>query len=171
MSNIFITSDTHFWHTNIIKYCNRPFESVEEMNEKLIENWNSIVNKYDTVYHLGDFCIGGRQQIYDLVHRLKGNIKLIKGNHDSHSNKFFRECGFKEVYDLPILLNNKYLLSHTPINVSDYIINLYGHVHTDSRYDTYTYNSVCMCVERHEYKPVAFEYVNSLYQGGEKQHG
>lgn len=163
MSNIFITSDTHFYHTNIIKYCNRPFESVEEMNEKLIENWNNVVNKYDTVYHLGDFCIGDRKQITETAHRLRGNIKLIKGNHDAHSNKFFRECGFQEVYDLPILLENKFLLSHTPIAISDYIVTLYGHVHTDENYDTYTYNSACMCVERHEYKPVSLEYIKSLY--------
>jgi calcineurin-like phosphoesterase family protein len=55
MKNIFFTSDTHFYHTNIIKYCNRPFSSVEEMNQKLIENWNNTISEHDTIFHLGDF--------------------------------------------------------------------------------------------------------------------
>lgn len=53
--NIFFTSDTHFWHENIIKFCNRPFSSVEEMNDTIIENWNKVVGENDIVFHLGDF--------------------------------------------------------------------------------------------------------------------
>jgi calcineurin-like phosphoesterase family protein len=54
---IFFTSDTHFNHKNIIKLCNRPFTSIEEMNEKIIENWNNIVKPEDIVWHLGDFAL------------------------------------------------------------------------------------------------------------------
>ena len=53
---IFFTSDTHFWHVNIIKYCNRPFETIEEMNETIIEKWNSKISKDDIVFNLGDFA-------------------------------------------------------------------------------------------------------------------
>ena len=55
---IFWTSDSHYFHNNILKYCNRPFGSVEAMNEALVANWNSVVKPDDHVYHLGDFCFG-----------------------------------------------------------------------------------------------------------------
>lgn len=55
----FFTSDTHFNHANIIRFCNRPFKDVEQMNETLIANWNRVVGTNDIVFHLGDFCLGG----------------------------------------------------------------------------------------------------------------
>ena len=58
---VFFTSDTHFNHANIIKFCERPFGSIEEMNEALIANWNRVVGKDDIVFHLGDFCFGGSE--------------------------------------------------------------------------------------------------------------
>ena len=57
---IFFTSDHHFYHSNIIKYCQRPFHSVEEMNEEMIRRWNSVVGVDDTVYYLGDFSLAKR---------------------------------------------------------------------------------------------------------------
>jgi len=60
--NIWFTSDTHFNHRNIIGYAQRPFESVEEMNEVMIERWNASVRGEDTIYHLGDFSFGGGRQ-------------------------------------------------------------------------------------------------------------
>jgi len=76
---IWFTSDTHFNHKNIIKYCKRPFASVEEMNETLIQNWNNVVSNKDTIYHLGDFCFGVP---YPFLGRLNGKIKIISGSHD-----------------------------------------------------------------------------------------
>lgn len=78
---IWFTSDTHFNHTNIIKYANRPFHSVEEMNDVIINNWNSLVKEDDIVYHLGDFCFGDPWKYLDALY---GNIKIILGSHDSH---------------------------------------------------------------------------------------
>ena len=80
--NIFFTSDTHFWHDNIIKFCNRPFNSIEEMNDTIIENWNKVVGKNDIVFHLGDFCFCGSDKFKDIIERLNGYIYLILGNHD-----------------------------------------------------------------------------------------
>lgn len=106
---IYFTSDQHFWHSNVIKYCNRPFSSVEEMNEKLIANYNSVVAPEDVVYHLGDFSMAFRSvEIYP--QRLNGTKHLIMGNHDfchpSHKKgkaqpeiwkRKYLDCGFASV--------------------------------------------------------------------------
>ena len=78
----FFTSDTHFNHANIIRFCNRPFKDVEQMNEVMIANWNSVIGKDDTVFHLGDFCLGGAAEWTKILERLNGKIYLIMGNHD-----------------------------------------------------------------------------------------
>ena len=81
--NIWFTSDTHFFHENIIFLNNRPYKSVQEMNEDLIHKWNTVVGLNDIVYHLGDVgmkCSPERLNL--LLKRLNGKIHLIKGNHD-----------------------------------------------------------------------------------------
>lgn len=98
MPRTFFTSDTHFGHRNIIKYCNRPFiddlylegdsrrYAVEAMNEFLIERWNSVVGKDDIVYHLGDFAYtGALGRAIELRLALNGKIHFIEGNHDAHA--------------------------------------------------------------------------------------
>jgi len=79
---IHFTSDTHWGHKNIIKYSNRPFSSVEEMNEKLILNWNERVQQHDIVYHLGDFAFLPYDQLKKTARRLNGEKHFILGNHD-----------------------------------------------------------------------------------------
>jgi calcineurin-like phosphoesterase family protein len=96
--NTFFTSDTHFLHRNIIKYCSRPFVDecypdtderhfmVKEMNEKLISNWNAVVKPNDVVYHLGDFSYTGPlHRAIQCRMSLNGEIHLIEGNHDQHA--------------------------------------------------------------------------------------
>jgi len=77
--NIWFTSDTHFNHKNTISYAQRPFESVEEMNEVMIEHWNALVRDEDTIYHLGDFSFGGSESILRILQKLKGRIHLCMG--------------------------------------------------------------------------------------------
>lgn len=79
---LFFTADHHWHHERIIKYCQRPFSNVEEMDEKLITNWNNVVGDDDIVFHLGDFAKGGSSEWSRLLQRLKGKIYLILGNHD-----------------------------------------------------------------------------------------
>jgi len=76
---VYFTADNHFGHTNIMKYCNRPFSTVEEMDETLIANWNGRVKPTDTIYVLGDFCWHNPSRY---TKRLNGEIHLIAGNHD-----------------------------------------------------------------------------------------
>lgn len=79
---IYLTSDTHINHKSICLYSNRPFNSVEEMNEALIKNWNRVVTPNDTVYHLGDVSFGTDKQTFEYFERLNGKIHIILGNHD-----------------------------------------------------------------------------------------
>lgn len=80
-SGVFFTSDLHFRHGNIIKYCNRPFETVQEQTEKLIENWNKTVPDTATVFILGDFAFATKNQQRTILQRLTGKKYLILGNH------------------------------------------------------------------------------------------
>ena len=168
MSKIFLTSDTHFNHGNIIKYCNRPYANVENMNEAMIESWNRFVGKDDIVYHLGDFAMGSKDEIERLVARLNGRIKLVKGNHDNYKPAVYRNLGFAEVYDKPIIIENFWILSHAPIEgmVGKNIpfCNIYGHVHDDARYTSFARSGICVCVERWGYVPVDFEFLKKEYQ-------
>jgi calcineurin-like phosphoesterase family protein len=81
MSNIWFTADTHYYHTNVIRFCARPFSSVEEMNEAMVARWNEVVRPEDTVYHLGDFSMAARP-VEVFSPRLMGKKHLIPGNHD-----------------------------------------------------------------------------------------
>lgn len=82
---VWFTSDLHFHHRNICKYCNRPYNSLEEMHEALITNWNSVVKEDDTVFLLGDMGFCGYEKLKELLSRLNGSIILVTGNHDAPS--------------------------------------------------------------------------------------
>lgn len=175
MSTFFI-ADTHFNHSDIIKYCNRPFVSSEDQTNKLIENWNRVVKDEDTVFVLGDFFFFYNPKECDLentgifikesneciriLSQLKGHKHLIKGNHDVRSDKQYSEMGFEFVSPYPIIYDNFFILSHEPLLLSQTTpyFNLYGHVHNDDRF-TDTSTSKCVSVERINYKPVSLEKV------------
>lgn len=183
--NTWFTSDTHFWHGNIIKYCNRPWHKsvdaeglpvvdgadVQQMNEDLIARWNAVVGKDDIVWHLGDFCFGKKENVADVLSRLNGNVNLIMGNHDRHKMKFYYDAGFHRVYDHPVVLSNFFILSHAPlpyIQNGGVFANLFGHVHDSPAYKTWSKNSVCLCVERHGYRPISWK---EIQEGLAKQNG
>lgn len=109
------TSDTHFYHANVITYCDRPFKDplryapnrdgvmvpkpdVEMMNRVMIERWNSVVGPRDHVYHLGDFAMGPRNLLAPTLKKLNGYKFLVRGNHD-RSASAMHEAGFDEVYE------------------------------------------------------------------------
>lgn len=131
MSNIFFTGDTHFFHHNIIKFSNRPYQSVWEMNEALIDNWNERVALNDTIYHLGDVTWKNPEEV---LPRLNGKIILIKGNHD-HKIEKLKKNGIREVHDyLELKIGFRFfVLFHYPIerwNRGHYgAIHLHGHSH------------------------------------------
>ena len=155
-------------HTNAIRYCDRPFKTVEEMNETIIKRWNMMVNKDDIVYHLGDFAFVNKEATQEIVSQLNGRIRLIRGNHDTHNNQWYRDCGFEEVYDHPIIIKDFVVLSHEPMPfvMNQVYVNLYGHVHTSPMFETWGKQSACLCVERHNYQPVREETIIEHFNGG-----
>ena len=112
MSAFFI-ADTHFGDGNILRYENRPFATVEEMDQELIRRWNETVSPEDTVYLLGDFSFYGKEKSTEILSALQGHIRLVMGNHDTRSTQWYRDCGFEEVYDCPILFESFWPVSYT----------------------------------------------------------
>lgn len=139
---VFFTSDTHFNHTNIIKYCDRPFASIEEMNETLIDNWNSVVGPKDIIFHLGDFSFGGELEWTKILRRLNGRVYLILGNHDLNTMGQGLISGFEHVaMEMRIQIGNqKIYLNHFPFlcfeGESKDVWQLFGHVHTRKSFNS-----------------------------------
>ena len=140
-SKIFFTSDTHFGHDNIIKFCDRPFKDIEEMDFKLIENWNKKVPQDGLVFHLGDFAWGGYEVWKKVRDQLNGDIILIKGNHDQKNMTATAEQElFKHVtWQMFIQIEGRKLwLNHYPFlcyagvyrEPKKLIYQAYGHVHS-----------------------------------------
>src|SRR5688572_21270703 len=93
MAEIWVISDTHFNHENIIKYCGRPFKDAKSMNECMVERWNETVKPQDKVYHLGDVYMGGgfdREHTLNLLCNLNGKKRLILGNHDNGKDQILQ---------------------------------------------------------------------------------
>jgi calcineurin-like phosphoesterase family protein len=153
-------SDTHFFHTNMLKFVNdqghriRPFNSLEEMHELMIERWNSVVKDRDFVYHLGDVTFQYHGAFNQLMKRLKGDKRLLPGNHDKIWDPAlinnFQKCfgtwkGFKE---------HNFTCTHHPFILSDLRdghFNVHGHTHQNFKEDLHYIN---VCVEVRDYTPV-----------------
>lgn len=151
---IFLIGDCHFGHRNIIKYCNRPFKDVEDMNEQLIKNWNSVVGKNDIVYVVGDFALCGKQKIIEIGQRLNGRKRLVLGNHDQASIETYRAAGFEFVYNHHIVLDDFFIVSHVPQNnMQAPFLNIHAHTHEPSNSE----NHFCVSVENINYTPLNFE--------------
>jgi calcineurin-like phosphoesterase family protein len=139
MSNIFIISDTHFGHANILKFTDsttgeriRPqFASVEEMDEHMVERWNSVVGDSDIVYHLGDVYF---EHGHRVLPRLKGRKRLILGNHDNGKSEYIQKY-FQKVLMWRMFPEFNCVLTHVPIHESGMYkvqYNMHGHIHQNA---------------------------------------
>lgn len=166
---IWVTSDTHFNHDNILKWDNGrkgDFLSVEEMNETLIDNWNSVVKPGDKIYHLGDVFFGSKDWFKSNWPRLNGQKRLVVGNHDDI--KFLSSGGFfKKVQMWRMFPELSVVLTHVPINMNadhrKYSINIHGHLHRNRinipqikgiGWSPLDLRYVNVCVENTNYTPV-----------------
>ena len=150
-----IVSDTHFFHKNIGKYCNRP----ENWQDRIIENWNRLVSPDEDVLHLGDYCFGLRDNVQQITDILHGKLCLILGNHDRRSKSFYRSLDIKLVPKQLIVEygTQRVWFSHHPIiPLPEDIINLHGHIHNNvlpSQESQLGKNHINMSVEVREYRP------------------
>ena len=172
---IWLTADSHLGHTNILKYCPRPFSSVEEMDVALINNINSVVQSDDTLYHLGDFTFG-IQKVKFYRDQIKcQNIVLVRGNHDPHKKNgephHVLLDNFQAVHDLYRLRANhngkelRIILCHYAMRTwngsHNGSMHLFGHSHGSMPDDPRSL-SCDVGVDCHNYMPIDIETIEQI---------
>lgn len=135
MEQTWFISDTHFGHEKILHPDGkgrraRPFKSVEEMDEHMVERWNSVVGKGDRVWHLGDFAFG--RDALDIAGRLNGTKELILGNHDQYPNAAYLQY-FRKLHGAVYLREKMFIMTHVPVHPGNLAgskcFNIHGHFH------------------------------------------
>lgn len=161
MSKTYFIADLHFNDSRILLYENRQFTDVKQMDEEMVRCWNSVVGSVDNVYVLGDF--GAENVESEFLLRLNGSKFLIKGNHDKNGNDYYRQKGFAEVYDLPVVFEGFWILSHEPLYVNTNMpyANIFGHVHNSPMFKDFSPQHFCVSAERLNYTPVDFDTIKS----------
>lgn len=166
MKKTYFSSDWHLDHKNVIKYDNRPFKSVDEMNETIIVNYNNIVKPEDDFYFLGDFSFNVKKMENHLS-RLNGNLFFIKGNHDGKEHiNLYKKYGIFLGEQKEIKVNNQsIILNHYSMKVWNKshhgTWHLYGHSHGSLPDDknSLSFDAGCMLFD---YKPIEFEQVQKI---------
>lgn len=163
MTRQFLISDTHFFHEKIIEV-GRPFKNAEQMNARLVKNWNRVVNPGDIVFHLGDFGFGSLSSLTEVFRKLRGQKILVRGNHDKFTLTQYYGMGWAAVLDAVELKHMaKIKLRHIPYTNqfpdSDYVI--HGHIHSldaeDVRNIIHPHQHLNVCVEHINYTPILLE--------------
>lgn len=166
---IYHIGDPHWGHERIIELCNRPFETVDEMNLKLINNWNNTVTNYDTVYVHGDVFLCPTEQMIMISQILRGKKIFIRRNHDGQSRtKIVERMGFEDVQDKIIIKD--LILSHYRLEddeIPDGLLNVHAHTHNTKENDD---KHFCVSVEMIGYKPISqleiIKYHKSIHEMG-----
>lgn len=172
-------SDPHFGHAAVVNYCKRPFVDVEEMDTQLIDNYNDLIGKGDTVLWLGDCFFGSSEYAKDVMDELNGTKILVWGGHDGSISRMLK-VGFSMVmyFAYVSIADQTCLARHYPYPgskhrdgriVNDYVeqhlmplknqVLIHGHTHTDKRLIN---NQIHVGVDAWDFKPVMFEQVEEL---------
>jgi calcineurin-like phosphoesterase family protein len=168
MINVWFTSDFHLGHRNIIRYCNRSFDSIQEMDATLLANLNSKVGENDVLYFLGDFCLGGTDQAKLYRDRIVcRNIHIIEGNHDSAVRElkgaFYSWNQMTEIR----VGGQRIVLCHYAMRVwhhsSRGVWHLYGHSHGNLP-DEPTSLSIDVGVDSHDFQPWHFHEIRKVME-------
>jgi len=156
---IYFTADQHFGHRNIIKYCNRPFSTPEEMDDRIIKNHNASVEKNDDVYMLGDLSMSMQKETLAMyVKQLNGRKHLILGNHDRLKNiRDYINIGFTSVHT-PFLKVEEFICVHDPAlsqaDISGQF--LCGHIHNLFVKQRNCFN---VGVDVHDFYPISINFI------------
>ena len=166
MVSKFLIADLHFGHENILKHCRPQFRTIYEMNETIVQNWNSVVKPKDIVYLLGD--IVWTLEAFQYLRRLQGRIKIILGNHDLFQVDKYLDvaeivCGADQIVVKDF---GKIILTHIPVHPQQlserFRMNIHGHLHevqikNDPRY-------VCVSCEQVNFTPINLEEILANYR-------
>ena len=151
--NIYVISDTHFFHENIIKYCYRTFKTLDEQDRILLSNWNNTVKETDMVIHLGDIAFSkNAARLIKVIKELNGRKILVQGNHDKRSRHWYMTNGFEFACDSFVWDN--IIFTHRPIsrdNIDRWRLNIHGHIHEKLEKDKRFTN---ISVEQIKYTPI-----------------
>ena len=174
---IYFTSDLHFDHVNVIKYCARPFKDVDEMNETIIENYNKRVKSNDICYILGDVLMHNTEHARECLKRLNGHKYLVRGNHDPFKDNDPAFEWIKDYYKLR-WNHKKFILCHYPFISWDgkergISYHLHGHQHNTP---TYNHDMRAAGIKRYDvgvdannFTPVSIEEIVAFFE--EEQDG
>lgn len=186
MGNVFVISDTHFFHINSLKFTRpdgsplRNFANVDEMNEHMVTCWNKVVGPKDKIYHLGDVCMGNASRNLSIMDRLNGDKVLIKGNHDIGNIKDYIKY-FRDVRGSHVLAG--IVFTHVPIHpqsLDRWRGNVHGHLHANqvllgdhSGLDKFLdMRYLCVSVEQIDYTPISLEAIIKTFDDRKvEKHG
>jgi calcineurin-like phosphoesterase family protein len=180
LKNIFVISDTHFGHENIIGYSQRPFVDIDEMDEIMVKNWNAVVKPGDHVYHLGDVYMGSGARFLTKFARLNGKKRLVVGNHDDLKKKIDGKVSLCDLFEKVMLWriwkDEGLLFTHVPTHPSTLgegrmktnsgkeipkTVNVHGHIHTNPSPEGPYF---CACVEQEHmgYTPIHIDQIKDI---------
>lgn len=170
MSKIFFTSDTHFGHDRSFLYGPRGFDNISDHDKTIISNWNNTVSQEDTVYILGDLMLNDNQHGLNCMKQLNGNIKIIRGNHDTDARwKLYAELPNVELIGWSTVIKYKkysILLSHHPTMTSnlegsphlrEHLLNFYGHTHQKTHFYEDRPYMFCVGLDAHDNTPIEID--------------
>lgn len=172
---LWFTADLHYYHRNIIKYCNRPFESVEDMNHTLIKRWNSLIKDDDDVFVLGDMVFGGYDKWVEILSQLKGKIHLIVGNHDPEKviNRLLEEKYLESVSQMELIDvgEQKIFVCHYPMiswpHKEQGVWDLHGHVHLLKNTEDFSILHYDVGVDHNTWFPISYTKLKEIMSKNE----
>lgn len=148
MNRVFVIADTHFGHKKVVEF--RPFSTVEEHDRGLIQRWNAVVRKDDSVWHLGDVYLGGKDN-HTILGQLNGVKRLVMGNHDCYPLEIYQRY-FNKIYGATEYKG--YIMTHIPVSENQFSRfkgNIHGHMHSNKLEDK---RYICVSCEQINYTPV-----------------